>query len=144
MCVGVRKIPIDDVEQAVVLALKTYAQDRGLSLRSLADATGLGKSRLGDLFNGFTSCTMTDLERLCSALGLRPSAVLSEAEAVVAARARAEERERLLADLAAGVPVESLGLAAKQDTSRARETVERTGWRDDLGEEPQDVPGWEE
>ncbi|WP_170166866.1 helix-turn-helix domain-containing protein [Actinomyces bovis] len=140
---GIRKIPIDDVEQAVVSALKTHAQDQGLSLRSLADATGLGKSRLGDLFNGLTSCTMTDLERLCSALGLRPSSVLSEAEGVVAARVREEERERLLAGLAAGVPVESLGLAAKRDLSWAREAAERSGWREDLGEEPQAGPAEE-
>lgn len=197
-----------------MMTLRERCHRLGLTLSELSEQSGVGRSRLGDLFLGKTSCTVTDFERLCDVIEERPSRVLEEAETYLEATSsyispdlvlltwklarlpeepldlvlddierelewadgdeaqaakglrkrwltrlevechqdrgqgavtvsREAERERLLAGLAAGVPVESLGLAAKRDGSWAREAAERSGWREDLGEEPQAGPAEE-
>lgn len=74
------KNPVDDIECAVVAQIAQNAADRGLSVRAIAEATGIGKTRVNDLLRGETSCTVTDLTRLCDMLGLVAWKVVQQAE----------------------------------------------------------------
>lgn len=137
------KNEIDAVERAVVARLAEEAARQGYSVRAVAQAIGTGKSRVSDLFNGLTSCTVTDLMGLCSLLGLSAAQVVREAEATVAAdeRERADvvqlgERQRAWSEELP--PLEEL--AAQVEPGADEELAETTGWRDDLGEESQDIP----
>lgn len=194
-----------------MMTLRERCHRLGLTLSELSEQSGVGRSRLGDLFLGKTSCTVTDFERLCDVIEERPSRVLEEAETYLEATSsyispdlalltwklarlpeepldlvlgdierelewadgdevqaakglrkrwlarlevacqdprqgavtisREEERERLLADLAAGggLPPE-WELAASRDRGTEQVLTETTGWRDDLGEESQAAP----
>ena len=155
------KNAIDDVEFVVVERLSQAVSERGLSVRTVGESIGVGKSRTNELLNGKTSCTVTDLARLCHLLGLSPAEVVREAEEAVAraegpavvepapaASSGAPEGGRVV-PLRPGEMVDEDEpdwdqMAAKIHHGRAREIAERTGWREDLGEESQANPDWEE
>ena len=82
---------IDEVEAEAVARIAREIAQRGLSVRSVGQSIGVGKSRVSDLLNGLTSCTVTDFVNLCTLLNLSPGEVMNEAEAVVAARREVDE-----------------------------------------------------
>ncbi|CED90588.1 Hypothetical protein AAM4_0756 [Actinomyces succiniciruminis] len=85
--------------------------------------------------------TVGELEAIAEALGLDPVEVLREAQA----RARERERAEVVqlgdrrTDWPEGLPPE-WELAAQVQPGADEELAETTGWRDDLGEESQDIP----
>lgn len=119
--------PVGPVGRAVAHRLSDARDDAGMSFRMLGAESGLNFSQVNRMLAAEKSMTLDEFAAICSALRLNPVEVIREAEAVVAARAREEERERLLADLAAGVPVESLGLAASRHPEAEAERRERVG-----------------
>lgn len=76
---------IEFLEQVAVMVLRDRLADQGLTLSAISERSGVGRSRLSDLFRSKTSCTVTDFERLCSLVGERPSRILEEAELYAAA-----------------------------------------------------------
>ena len=101
--------------------------------------------------------TVGELRSICPPLGLTASEVVREAEEAVARAGDAVVGEPVPDDAAAAKvvplrPVEAEDvpepvwerMAAKVHQGRAREIAERTGWREDLGEESQVNPDWEE
>ncbi|WP_315503675.1 helix-turn-helix transcriptional regulator [Actinomyces radicidentis] len=73
-------VDIDDFERRAVARVWALADERGWSRRELAERSGMTRSRTQYVLAGERSCSMTAFERMCSALGVRPSAVIGEVE----------------------------------------------------------------
>lgn len=147
---GSRSLEISETEREVVAIIARAAEQRGWSGRRLGAEAGITKARISLLLRNERPVTVTDFVALCDALELSPVGVMREAEARLAAREAQEmvrERER--------VEVVQLGerrqvwsedlppleeLAAQVEPGADEELAETTGWRDDLGEESQDIP----
>lgn len=54
----------------------------GLSHRAFAPSVGVSHSRLSRMISGVASVTVTELQRMCEALGLQTSRVIRTAEAM--------------------------------------------------------------
>ena len=147
---GSRSLEISETEREVVAIIARAAERRGWSGRRLGAEAGITKARISLLLRNERPVTVTDFVALCEALGLSPVGVMKEAEARLTdreAQARARERERAEVvqlgerrpDWPEGLPPE-WELAAQVEPGVEEELAERTGWRDDLGEESQDIP----
>lgn len=160
---GEKALVIGHLERAIAEVIRASMAERGWSAPQLAAASGLNRSRVYTLLGSKSPMTVSTLESLCAALGTSVSAVVREAEEAVAAageapasvpRPAAREREvgRLLPfperHPRHGVPVVPDEVLARAAASvrpeRERELAETTGWRSDLGEEPQVSPESEE
>ncbi|MDU0348325.1 helix-turn-helix transcriptional regulator [Actinomyces sp. MRS3W] len=125
-----------------VAQILSEARDRsGLSLRAVEDASGVGFTQIQKMLKGVKVITLDELGSICDALGLDPVEVLREAQARARERERADviqlgERQRAWSEELP--PLEEL--AAQVEPGADEELAETTGWRDDLGEESQDIP----
>ncbi len=112
-----------------------------MSLRELSRRSGVRLTRLGDVLRRGRAMTVGELEAIAESLGLDPVEVLREAQEMVRERERAKvvELGERRADWPEGLPpLEEL--AAQVEPGADEELAETTGWRDDLGEESQDIP----
>lgn len=146
---GSRSLEISETEREVVAIIARAAEQRGWSGRRLGAEAGITKARISLLLRNERPVTVTDFVALCDALELSPVGVMREAEARLAAREAeaADERdraevvqlgERQQAWSEELPPMEEL--AAQIEPGADEELAETTGWRDDLGEESQDMP----
>lgn len=150
---GQKPLEIGTFEAQFAKLITAKNRARGGTVRSLADTSGVSRSRLDRILRGETSITVTDIERISSALGLeswkvffaiqtgRPyeeaDAALAErlAEQRLAAEAEARAQSNLDADITLPDDWE-VTLAARrvEDSPEAREAA----FLDSLGEESQE------
>lgn len=164
---GQKPLEIGTFEAQFAKLITTKNRARGGTVRSLADTSGVSRSRLDRILRGETSITVTDIERISSALGLeswkvffaiqtgRPyeeaDAALAErlAERRLAAEAVARSTEALptpvaLPSLRGPVFTEDESLPEGWETRLAARRVEDTpeareaAFLDSLGEESQE------
>lgn len=153
---GQKPLEIGTFEAQFAKLITAKNRARGGTVRSLADTSGVSRSRLDHILRGETSITVTDIERISSALGLESWKVFfaiqtgrpyEEADAALAERLA---ERRLAAEAVALPPLrgpvfaegESLPegwetrLAARrvEDSPEAREAA----FLDALGEESQE------
>jgi hypothetical protein len=81
---GQRAVPIRPVEAAAIARLLEVLDEQKVSRRALAERAGIPRTRTASILNGEVSCSMSDFVDFCSALGLRASAVVRDAEARLA------------------------------------------------------------
>lgn len=125
-------------ERAVIDSLRDEMSRQGVSRRVLSEKTGISKSRVIRLFaddGPLSPVTVTVLDSICAALGVRMSAILAEAERRLAAEAEA----RAAADSDVNIPLPDdweVSLAARrvEESPEAREDA----FLDSLGEEAQE------
>lgn len=67
---GQKPLEIGTFEAQFARLITAKNRARGGTVRSLADASGVSRSRLDRILRGETSITVTDIERISSALGL--------------------------------------------------------------------------
>ncbi|WP_103061558.1 helix-turn-helix domain-containing protein [Actinomyces qiguomingii] len=138
---GSRSIEQHPADVRVSEALGGALEDSGMSLRELSRRSGVRLTRLGDVLRRGRAMTVGELEAIAGTLGLDPVEVLREAQE----RARERERAQVVQlgerrpDWPEELPPE-WELAAQIQPGADEELAETTGWRDDLGEESQDIP----
>jgi len=137
-------------ERAVIDSLRDEMSRQGVSRRVLSEKTGISKSRVIRLFaddGPLSPVTVTVLDSICAALGVRMSAILAAAEARLTAETTGQSVEVVPAPALRAVPspVEDMDeeelpdfsqMAARrvEDTPEAREDA----FLDSLGEESQE------
>lgn len=150
---GQKPLEIGTFEAQFAKLITAKNRARGGTVRSLADTSGVSRSRLDRILRGETSITVTDIERISSALGLESWKVFfaiqtgrpyEEADAALAERLAgrrlaAEAEARAAADSDVSVPLPDdweVSLAARRvdDSPEAREDA----FLNSLGEEPQE------
>lgn len=154
---GVKALKIGDLEREVAVKIRDAVDAAGWTPAQLAREASITKARVYTLLDSESPMTITTFAAMCRALGLTASEVVREAEEAVARAGDAVVGEPVPDDAAAAkvVPLRPAEaddvpepvwerMAAKMHQGRAREIAERTGWREDLGEESQVNPDWEE
>lgn len=154
---GRRPLEVGQLQPLLAERINDVASELGVSGRALAEQIGVGKDRVLAVLASNQAMTVNELDAMCRALGLTASEVVREAEEAVARAGDAVVGEPVPDDAAAAkvVPLRPAEaddvpepvwerMAAKVHQGRAREIAERTGWREDLGEESQVNPDWEE
>ena len=150
---GQKPLEIGTFEAQFAKLITAKNRARGGTVRSLADTSGVSRSRLDRILRGETSITVTDIERISSALGLESWKVFfaiqtgrpyEEADAALAERlaerrlaAEAETRAQSNLDADITLPDDwEVTLAARrvEDSPEAREAA----FLDSLGEESQE------
>ena len=150
---GQKPLEIGTFEAQFAKLITAKNRARGGTVRSLADTSGVSRSRLDRILRGETSITVTDIERISSALGLESWKVFfaiqtgrpyEEADAALAERLAGrrlatEAEARAAADSDVSVPLPDdweVSLAARRvdDSPEAREDA----FLNSLGEEPQE------
>ncbi|WP_295910218.1 helix-turn-helix domain-containing protein [uncultured Actinomyces sp.] len=150
---GQKPLEIGTFEAQFAKLITAKNRARGGTVRSLADTSGVSRSRLDRILRGETSITVTDIERISSALGLESWKVFfaiqtgrpyEEADAALAERLAgrrlaAEAEARAAADSDVSVPLPDdweVSLAARrvENSPEAREDA----FLNSLGEEPQE------
>ena len=150
---GQKPLEIGTFEAQFAKLITAKNRARGGTVRSLADTSGVSRSRLDRILRGETSITVTDIERISSALGLESWKVFfaiqtgrpyEEADAALAERlagrrlaAEAEARAAAVSDVSVPLPDDwEVSLAARRvdDSPEAREDA----FLNSLGEEPQE------
>lgn len=150
---GQKPLEIGTFEAQFAKLITAKNRARGGTVRSLADTSGVSRSRLDRILRGETSITVTDIERISSALGLESWKVFfaiqtgrpyEEADAALAERLAGrrlatEAEARAAADSDVNIPLPDdweVSLAARrvEDTPEAREDA----FLDSLGEEAQE------
>ena len=138
-------------ERAVIDSLRDEMSRQGVSRRVLSEKTGISKSRVIRLFaddGPLSPVTVTVLDSVCAALGVRMSAILAAAEARLTAETTGQSVDVVPAPALRAVPsspVEDMDeeelpdfsqMAARrvEDTPEAREDA----FLDSLGEESQE------
>lgn len=137
-------------ERAVIDSLRDEMSRQGVSRRVLSEKTGISKSRVIRLFaddGPLSPVTVTVLDSICAALGVRMSAILAAAEARLTAETTGQSVEVVPAPALRAVPspAEDMDeeelpdfsqMAARrvEDTPEAREDA----FLDSLGEEAQE------
>lgn len=137
-------------ERAVIDSLRDEMSRQGVSRRVLSEKTGISKSRVIRLFaddGPLSPVTVTVLDSICAALGVRMSAILAAAEARLTAETTGQSVEVVPAPALRAVPspAEDMDeeelpdfsqMAARrvEDTPEAREDA----FLDSLGEESQE------
>lgn len=149
---GQKPLEIGTFEAQFAKLITAKNRARGGTVRSLADTSGVSRSRLDRILRGETSITVTDIERISSALGLESWKVFfaiqtgrpyEEADAALAERlaerrlaAEAEARPSFNDD---DLPEDAeLVLAARRADPDSPEEREAAAL-DSLGEESQDL-----
>ncbi|MBZ4038076.1 helix-turn-helix domain-containing protein [Novilysobacter selenitireducens] len=66
---------------AVGAAIRRHREGRGISQEGFADSIGMHRAYYGSVERGRRNLTLMTLVRLCEGLDVRPSSLLSEAEA---------------------------------------------------------------
>lgn len=150
---GQKPLEIGTFEAQFAKLITAKNRARGGTVRSLADTSGVSRSRLDRILRGETSITVTDIERISSALGLESWKVFfaiqtgrpyEEADAALAERLAgrrlaAEAEARAAADSDVNIPLPDdweVSLAARrvEESPEAREDA----FLNSLGEEPQE------
>lgn len=150
---GQKPLEIGTFEAQFAKLITAKNRARGGTVRSLADTSGVSRSRLDRILRGETSITVTDIERISSALGLESWKVFfaiqtgrpyEEADAALAERLAgrrlaAEAEARAAADSDVNIPLPDdweVSLAARrvEESPEAREDA----FLDSLGEEAQE------
>lgn len=150
---GQKPLEIGTFEAQFAKLITAKNRARGGTVRSLADTSGVSRSRLDRILRGETSITVTDIERISSALGLESWKVFfaiqtgrpyEEADAALAERLAgrrlaAEAEARAAADSDVSIPLPDdweVSFAARRvdDSPEAREDA----FLDSLGEESQE------
>lgn len=150
---GQKPLEIGTFEAQFAKLITAKNRARGGTVRSLADTSGVSRSRLDRILRGETSITVTDIERISSALGLESWKVFfaiqtgrpyEEADAALAERLAGrrlatEAEARAAADSDVSVPLPDdweITLAARrvENSPEAREDA----FLDSLGEEAQE------
>nr|DAY05848.1 MAG TPA: helix-turn-helix domain protein [Caudoviricetes sp.] len=150
---GQKPLEIGTFEAQFAKLITAKNRARGGTVRSLADTSGVSRSRLDRILRGETSITVTDIERISSALGLESWKVFfaiqtgrpyEEADAALAERLAGrrlatEAEARAAADSDVSVPLPDdweVSLAARrvEDSPEAREDA----FLNSLGEETQE------
>ena len=150
---GQKPLEIGTFEAQFAKLITAKNRARGGTVRSLADTSGVSRSRLDRILRGETSITVTDIERISSALGLESWKVFfaiqtgrpyEEADAALAERLAGrrlatEAEARAAADSDVNIPLPDdweVSLAARrvEESPEAREDA----FLDSLGEEPQE------
>ena len=137
-------------ERAVIDSLRDEMSRQGVSRRVLSEKTGISKSRVIRLFaddGPLSPVTVTVLDSICAALGVRMSAILAAAKARLTAETTGQSVEVVPAPALRAVPspAEDMDeeelpdfsqMAARrvEDTPEAREDA----FLDSLGEESQE------
>ena len=142
-----KAVEIGKLEVNTVKILVEKFEESDETHQSLADKIGLSRPTITKTFAGNRATTLSELDKIANALGLKLSTVVAEAEASlrtpsspssssVLSEAEAYKiAEELDRKLRAGMTPEQLGLAAK-----TREVDPLDG----RGEESQIPPGWDE
>lgn len=150
---GQKPLEIGTFEAQFAKLITAKNRARGGTVRSLADTSGVSRSRLDRILRGETSITVTDIERISSALGLeswkiffaiqtgRPyeEADAALAERLAGRRLATEAEARAAADSDVNIPLPDdweVSLAARrvEESPEAREDA----FLDSLGEEAQE------
>lgn len=150
---GQKPLEIGTFEAQFAKLITAKNRARGGTVRSLADTSGVSRSRLDRILRGETSITVTDIERISSALGLESWKVFfaiqtgrpyEEADAALAERLAGrrlatEAEARAAADSDVNIPLPDdweVSLAARRvdDSPESREDA----FLDSLGEEAQE------
>lgn len=150
---GQKPLEIGTFEAQFAKLITAKNRARGGTVRSLADTSGVSRSRLDRILRGETSITVTDIERISSALGLESWKVFfaiqtgrpyKEADAALAERLAGrrlatEAEARAAADSDVSIPLPDdweVSLAARRvdDSPESREDA----FLNSLGEEPQE------
>lgn len=150
---GQKPLEIGTFEAQFAKLITAKNRARGGTVRSLADTSGVSRSRLDRILRGETSITVTDIERISSALGLESWKVFfaiqtgrpyEEADAALAERLAGrrlatEAEARAAADSDVNIPLPDdweVSLAARrvEESPEARED----SFLDSLGEEAQE------
>ena len=150
---GQKPLEIGTFEAQFAKLITAKNRARGGTVRSLADTSGVSRSRLDRILRGETSITVTDIERISSALGLESWKVFfaiqtgrpyEEADAALAERLAGrrlatEAEARAAADSDVNIPLPDdweVSLAARrvEESPEAREDA----FLDSLGEESQE------
>ena len=150
---GQKPLEIGTFEAQFAKLITAKNRARGGTVRSLADTSGVSRSRLDRILRGETSITVTDIERISSALGLESWKVFfaiqtgrpyEEADAALAERLAGrrlatEAEARAAADSDVNIPLPDdweVSLAARRvdGSPEAREDA----FLDSLGEEAQE------
>jgi DNA-binding helix-turn-helix protein len=150
---GQKPLEIGTFEAQFAKLITAKNRARGGTVRSLADTSGVSRSRLDRILRGETSITVTDIERISSALGLESWKVFfaiqtgrpyEEADAALAERLAGrrlatEAEARAAADSDVNIPLPDdweVSLAARrvEESPEAREDA----FLDSLGEEAQE------
>lgn len=160
---GRRPLEVGRLQPLLTERISDAASELGVSGRALAERIGVGKDRVLAILASNQPMTVNELAAMCRVLGLTASEVVREAEEAIAREGAPvvepvpEAPTGTESDGEGGrvVPLRPAEaedvpepvwerMAAKVHRGRAREIAERTGWREDLGEESQVNPDWEE
>lgn len=80
-----RKKPVEDLGRSVAAVLQEQTSLMGLSYRAIAKSAGMSLNRVGIIFrNEGPTINVDEIVRMATALSLRPSQVVAEAEARIA------------------------------------------------------------
>lgn len=76
-----RKKPVEDLGRSVAAVLQEKTKSLRLSYRAVAEAAGMSLNRVGIIFrNEGPTINVDEIVRMATALSLRPSQVVAEAE----------------------------------------------------------------
>lgn len=137
-------------ERAVIDSLRDEMSRQGVSRRVLSEKTGISKSRVIRLFaddGPLSPVTVTVLDSICAALGVRMSAILAAAEARLTAETTGQSVEVVPAPALRAVPSpaedmdeEELPDFSQMAARRVEESPEarEDAFLDSLGEESQE------
>lgn len=83
-----RKKPVEDLGRSVAAVLQEKTKSLRLSYRAVAEAAGMSLNRVGIIFrNEGPTINVDEIVRMATALSLRPSQVVAEAEAQISGSA---------------------------------------------------------
>lgn len=111
-----RKKPVEDLGRSVAAVLQEQTSLMGLSYRAIAKAAGMSLNRVGIIFrNEGPTINVDEIVRMATALSLRPSQVVAEAESRIAKPAPSAS--------APGSDGSGVGNVARPDFGRGRGRV---------------------
>lgn len=136
--------------EAVAAILKDATHSRDTRLQVIGDHAGLSVAQVSRMLNGQKVITLDEYVSICESLKLDPEKVFAEARLTQAVPPHPAPADGVVVTFPATPPAEDdedepdwTTFAARTNPHHDQEITERTGWRDDLGEETQVGPDWD-
>ena len=79
--------PVDGLDRACSAMLRERAKEKGLSQQRLATATGISQNRVGIILRGERAASVGEIAKLAECVATTASAVITQAEALIAGAA---------------------------------------------------------
>lgn len=144
-----------DMNEATAKAIAAERAIAGITVRELAKRSGIPESSLNRVLGAQRDIKVNQIHKLAEVLGVYPHEIIEHAENLMD---REQSRrptpspadDGVVVTFPAAPPDEDdedepdwTTFAARTNPHHDQEITERTGWRDDLGEETQVGPDWD-